>query len=148
VNRDAIGTEVHVYHSSAQNTGLNAVKIDVVFCGDKYLSQNSRYLQFGLGSSTQIDSVVVYWPGGEIESFQGLLIDNSVVLVEGSSVQYCPNPSAFCGSGTIWDEGTQTCISFMPEDLCPTDVNNDGFTSIQDLLLLLGQFGTFCPTTW
>ena len=148
VNRDAIGAEVHVYHSSAQNTDPNEVKIDVVFCGDKYLSQNSRYLQFGLGSSTQIDSVVVYWPGGEIESFQGLLIDNSVVLVEGSSVQYCPNPSAFCGSGTIWDEGTQTCISFMPEDLCPTDVNNDGFTSIQDLLLLLGQFGTFCPTTW
>ena len=148
VNRDAIGAEVHVYHSSAQNTDPNEVKIDVVFCGDKYLSQNSRYLQFGLGSSTQIDSVVVHWPGGEIESFQGLLIDNSVVLVEGSSVQYCPNPSAFCGSGTIWDEGTQTCISFMPEDLCPTDVNNDGFTSIHDLLLLLGQFGTFCPTTW
>ena len=147
VNRDAIGSEVYVYHSSAENTGVNAVKVDVVFCGDKYLSQNSRHLQFGLGSSTQVDSVVIQWPGGFQETFLGISIDSSVVLVEGSSIQDCPNPASFCGSGTIWNEATQTCVSFQ-EDLCPTDVNNDGFTSIQDLLELLGQFGTFCPTTW
>lgn len=147
VNRDAIGSEVYVYHSSAENTEVNAVKVDVVFCGDKYLSQNSRHLQFGLGSSTQVDSVVIQWPGGFPETFLGISIDSSVVLVEGSSIQDCPNPASFCGSGTIWDEATQTCVSFQ-EDLCPTDVNNDGFTSIQDLLELLGQFGTFCPTTW
>lgn len=147
VNRDAIGSEVYVYHSSAENTEVNAVKVDVVFCGDKYLSQNSRHLQFGLGSSTQVDSVVIQWPGGFPETFLGISIDSSVVLVEGSSIQDCPNPSSFCGSGTIWDEATQTCVSFQ-EDLCPTDVNNDGFTSIQDLLELLGQFGTLCPTTW
>ena len=147
VNRDAIGSEVYVYHSSAENTEVNAVKVDVVFCGDKYLSQNSRHLQFGLGSSTQVDSVVIQWPGGFPETFLGISIDSSVVLVEGASIQDCPNPSSFCGSGTIWDEATQTCVSFQ-EDLCPTDVNNDGFTSIQDLLELLGQFGTFCPTTW
>ena len=147
VNRDAIGSEVYVYHSSAENTEVNAVKVDVVFCGDKYLSQNSRHLQFGLGSSTQVDSVVIQWPGGFPETFLGISIDSSVVLVEGASIQDCPNPSSFCGSGTIWDEATQTCVSFQ-EDLCPTDVNNDGFTSIQDLLELLGQFGTLCPTTW
>lgn len=147
VNRDAIGSEVYVYHSSAENTEVNAVKVDVVFCGDKYLSQNSRHLQFGLGSSTQVDSVVIQWPGGFPETFLGISIDSSVVLVEGSSIQDCPNPASFCGSGTIWDEATQTCVSFQ-EDLCPTDVNNDGFTSIQDLLELLGQFGTLCPTTW
>ena len=148
VNRDAIGAEVMVYHSDGQNTGINEVELDVVFCGDKYLSQNSRFLQFGLGSSTQVDSVVVQWPGGEEESFIGLSIDESVVLIEGASNQYCPNPSAFCGSGTIWDEGTQTCVSVEQEDQCPADVNNDGYTAILDLLIVLNQFGTFCSPTW
>ena len=148
VNRDAIGAEVLVYHSSEQNTGMNEVKVDVVFCGDKYLSQNSRFLHFGLGSSTQIDSVVVQWPGGEEESFIGLYIDESVVLIEGSTVQYCPNPSVFCGYGTVWDEGSQTCISEVQEDFCPSDVNNDGYIAILDLLIVLNQFGTFCSPTW
>jgi hypothetical protein len=148
VNRDAIGSEVLVYHSSGQNTGVNEVKVDVVFCGDKYLSQNSRFLHFGLGSSTEIDSVVVQWPGGDVESFHQISIDESIVLVEGSSNQYCPNPSGFCGSGTIWEDETQTCISLFQADLCPTDVNNDGSTSIQDLLILLAQFGAICSTTW
>jgi hypothetical protein len=148
VNRDAIGSEVLVYHSSGQNTGVNEVKVDVVFCGDKYLSQNSRFLHFGLGSSTEIDSVVVQWPGGDVESFHQISIDESIVLVEGSSNQYCPNPSGFCGAGTIWEDETQTCISLFLADLCPTDVNNDGSTSIQDLLILLAQFGAICSTTW
>ena len=148
VNRDAIGSEVLVYHSSGQNTGVNEVKVDVVFCGDKYLSQNSRFLHFGLGSSTEIDSVVVQWPGGNLESFHQISIDESIVLVEGSSNQYCPNPSGFCGAGTIWEDETQTCISLFLIDLCPTDVNNDGSTSIQDLLILLAQFGAICSTTW
>ena len=148
VNRDAIGAEVLVYHSSEQNIGMNEVKVDVVFCGDKYLSQNSRFLQFGLGSSTQVDSVVVQWPGGEEESFMGLSIDESVVLIEGSSVQFCPNPSAFCGYGTVWDDGSQTCISEVQEDFCPSDVNNDGYIAILDLLIVLNQFGAFCSPTW
>jgi hypothetical protein len=143
VNRDAIGAEVLVYHSG-QNTGVNEVKVDVVFCGDKYLSQNSRFLHFGLGSSTQIDSVVVQWPGGEVESFQGLSIDESVVLIEGSSIQYCPDPSTFCGSGTIWNEETQTCISIFTDNLCPSDINNDGVTNSTDLLLFLSHFGLMC----
>ena len=148
-NRDAIGAEVKVYHSLEQNQGANGFEVDVVFCGDKYLSQNSRHLQFGLGSCTQIDSVQVTWPGGSKEVFTGVLIDTTVVLIEGTSTDSdindeCPDPSFFCGNNTFWDETTFTCISIFNEDGCPSDVNNDGFTNVTDLLLLLLNFGTIC----
>ena len=50
--------------------------------------------------------------------------------------------SGFCGSGTIWDEELQTCISV--ED-CPSDVDDDGYVGINDLLDLLADFTTICP---
>ena len=142
VNRDAIGAVVEVFHSGG-------VEMNVVFCGDKYLSQNSRHLHFGLGTSAQIDSVVVQWPGGGEEVFTGISIDTSIVIIEGSSLDggtndECPDPLSFCGVGTVWDEAAQTCISIFTEDVCPTDLNNDGITSVPDLLELLTHFGTIC----
>ena len=142
VNRDAIGAVVKVYHTGG-------VEMDVVFCGDKYLSQNSRHLHFGLGTSAQIDSVVVQWPGGSKEVFAEVLIDTTVVLIEGTSIDSdindeCPDPWFFCGNNTFWDESTFTCISIFDEDGCPSDVNKDGFTNVTDLLLLLVDFGSIC----
>ena len=152
VNRDAIGAEVMVYHSEGLNTGVNEVNVDVVFCGDKYLSQNSRHLHFGLGTSAQIDSVVVQWPGAGVESFHGILIDTSIVLIEGSSLgggtnDECPDPLIFCGVGTIWDEATETCISIFTEDVssdCPADIDGNGTVTTQDLLSFLSFFGEVC----
>ena len=149
VNRDAIGAEVMVYHSEGLNTGVNTVNVDVVFCGDKYLSQNSRHLHFGLGTSSQIDSVVVQWPGAGVESFHGLSIDTSIVLIEGSSLDggtndECTDPWNFCGVGTTWDEVAETCISIFTEDVCPSDLNNDGYINVPDLLQLLINFDTIC----
>ena len=149
VNRDAIGAEVMVYHSEGLNTGVNTVNVDVVFCGDKYLSQNSRHLHFGLGTSSQIDSVVVQWPGAGVESFHELSIDTSIVLIEGSSFDggtndECTDPWNFCGVGTTWDEVAETCISIFTEDVCPSDLNNDGYINVPDLLQLLINFDTIC----
>lgn len=142
VNRDAIGSEVEVFHAGG-------VETNVVFCGDKYLAQNSRYLHFGLGTSTQVDSVKVIWPGGVEEVFTDVSIDTSIVLIEGSSlpegaIDDCPDPMIFCGYGTIWDETTEICISSLTEGSCPTDINNDGFTNVEDLLQFLIFFGTIC----
>ncbi len=142
VNRDAIGAVVEVFHTGG-------VEMNVVFCGDKYLAQNSRHLHFGLGTSAQIDSVVIQWPGGVEEVFTGIAIDTSIVLIEGSSLDggtndECPDPWNFCGVGTVWDEDSETCISIISEDVCPSDLNNDGITNVPDLLELLTNFGTIC----
>ena len=141
-NRDAIGAVVKVFHSGG-------VEMNVVFCGDKYLAQNSRHLHFGLGTSAQIDSVFVQWPGGGEEVFTGISIDTSIVLIEGSSLDggtndECPDPLSFCGVGTVWDGASQTCISINIVVMCPSDLNNDGITSVPDLLELLNHFGTIC----
>ena len=142
VNRDAVGSTVKVFHPGG-------VEMNMVFCGDKYLAQNSRHLHFGLGSITQVDSVQVSWPGGSEEIFTELLIDSSVILIEGTSsgansIEDCPEPNSYCGDGTVWDDTSETCIYLILGNACPTDINNDGNTNVTDLIILLTQFGTFC----
>ncbi|MGI9244860.1 MAG: ASPIC/UnbV domain-containing protein, partial [Verrucomicrobiales bacterium] len=46
-------------------------RLQTVHLGDGFLSQSSRWLQFGLGDEPQIDRVVVHWPAGEPETFEG-----------------------------------------------------------------------------
>ena len=43
----------------------------------------------------------------------------------------------------VWDDGS--CI-YQAAAICPTDVNNNGMTEVQDMLLLLGAFGSECAT--
>ena len=51
-----------------------------------------------------------------------------------------------CGQGTVWDEGTQTCIVAYP-----ADINFDGCVQLGDLLALLTAYGncgdatSLCP---
>ena len=56
-NMDAIGSVV-----TAWKGGVGDMRM--MTCGSEYLSQNSRRLHFGFGSSTSIDSVTVDWPSG------------------------------------------------------------------------------------
>lgn len=51
----------------------------------------------------------------------------------------CPEPSQFCGLGTIWDVETQTCIVSIP-----SDSNFDGCVQLNDLLDLLSSYGMGC----
>ena len=48
-----------------------------------------------------------------------------------------------CGPGTVWDSTAGQCLP-LP-DLCPSDVDADGFVAINDLLTLLSSFMTVCP---
>ena len=57
----------------------------------------------------------------------------------GFAQEGCPEPSQFCGLGTIWDVETQTCIVSIP-----SDSNFDGCVQLNDLLDLLGSYGLGC----
>ena len=57
----------------------------------------------------------------------------------GFAQEGCPEPSQFCGLGTIWDVETQTCVVSIP-----SDSNFDGCVQLYDLLDLLSSYGMGC----
>ena len=61
---------------------------------------------------------------------------NSLATADDGSCEFC-----FCGSGTVWDELTQTCI--VDESACgwQPDGNGDNLIGVNDLLDLLGVYG-------
>ena len=55
----------------------------------------------------------------------------------------CPGLPELCGAGTVWDPSCQQCICAGPS--CYGDLNDDGIIQLQDLLGMLGVYGTECP---
>lgn len=56
-NRDAIGSRVVLFAGGKMLT-------DYVRAGSGFVSQGSKRLHFGLGNTTQVDSMLVFWPSG------------------------------------------------------------------------------------
>ncbi len=81
-NRDAIGARVELYRQGVENPLIKTVR-----AGSGFLSQSSKWLHFGLGSSTKIDRIVVRWPQdeGRAETFTGLVCDSRYLVVQGQN---------------------------------------------------------------
>lgn len=88
-NRDAIGARVEV-----ETNGKRLVR--TLRAGEGFLSQASKWLHFGLGNTPSIDRLMVHWPGGAIEEFQGASPDARFVLAQGQ------------GQATEWKPPRQT----------------------------------------
>ena len=67
----------------------------------------------------------------------------------------CQYGCLFCGDGTVWDEGTQTCVTallpFLNEpgeaailNPCYFDSNGNGMVEVTDLMNVLSVFGLAC----
>lgn len=75
-NRDGIGARV-VAHVGSRNL------VDEVRSGSSYNSSSDLRLHFGLGDATDLKSIEVRWPNGELEVFQASGIDRIIEFVEG-----------------------------------------------------------------
>jgi hypothetical protein len=77
-NRDAVGARVTVTAGGrrwvAQRVG-----------GGSYQSAHDPRLHFGLGASTQVDSLEIRWPSGRVDRHGPLAADRGYLLREGSS---------------------------------------------------------------
>ena len=60
--------------------------IEEVYGGSSHQSQNSTIVHFGLGSHSQIDSVVVYWPGDFRQTEENVNANQQITIVEGDRV--------------------------------------------------------------
>ena len=88
-NRDAIGARLTLW--SASQPDLKQTR--TVRAGDGFLSQSSRWIHFGLGSTDDDLQLTVAWPGGETESFSGLRSNARYAIVQGEGQLGDPLPS-------------------------------------------------------
>ena len=78
VNRFGIGARVGVLRRG-QDTLWRRVNTD-----SSYLSANDLRAHFGLGDKPEIEAVVVQWPEGSEERFEGIRSDHMVTVRQGS----------------------------------------------------------------
>lgn len=94
----AIGTAAILY-------GEWGVQIREVRAGEQYGVSNGHQLIFGLGSHTAYDSLVIRWPDGTRERFDGLAIDTHWKLIRGGcsiqSEQLWQPIEALCGIDSV-----------------------------------------------
>ena len=55
-----------------------------------YLNANDHRVHFGLGGDQEVEAVIVHWPGGVSETWEGVEADRLVTLQEGSGKPWKP----------------------------------------------------------
>jgi len=98
----------------------------VIECGDECPEDPSKYDPAFCGCG-----MVEFFAHGEV-------ICAEICCPDGD----CPGPEDLCGLGTVWDPECQQCICTGPT--CYGDINLDGVIQLNDLLDLLGVYGTSC----
>lgn len=76
-NRDAIGARTAIH-------GPWGVQIREVRAGESYGIVNSFTAHFGLGSHTVVDSVVITWPSGTVDTYTNINADETITAIEGT----------------------------------------------------------------
>lgn len=82
-NRDGIGAVVEVI-PAPEGAALQPPMVKSLHAGDLFLSQSSKWLNFGLADVQRIQAAVVHWPGGNAETFRGLKPGKRYVLKQDS----------------------------------------------------------------
>jgi hypothetical protein len=117
-NIDGIGSYITVWFDGK-------ALVTYTMLGEQFLAQNSFKEHFGIGQSTQVDSVIVKWPSGIVDHYYDIPAGTTLNAKEGDSaipevnVQYTPcttEPAHVSLIGTnivsvIWNTGsTETSI--------------------------------------
>ncbi|MFT5779939.1 MAG: hypothetical protein ACI837_002899, partial [Crocinitomicaceae bacterium] len=128
-NSHAIGGVVEIYHGGTYQKRYNQ-------CANGFMNQNSTYLHYGLGASALIDSLIISWPSGMIESYYSIPVNQRLEYTEGAQTPFI---------ATVFSEGPLTSCASDPVTLHPngqfTDVvwNN----TIASRTLLVTTSGTY-----
>ena len=77
-NRDAIGTRFKVYCGDDVYTRYT-------HCGEGFISQHSTNKHIGIGSHSSVDSLIIQWPRGVVETYYDISVDDFHHFVEGDT---------------------------------------------------------------
>ena len=76
-NRSGYGTELVAIIDSVH-------QVRTLRSGSSYLSHSEATALFGLGNATQIDTLIVRWPSGQVDTLRGIEANAVLHLVEGN----------------------------------------------------------------
>ena len=98
-NRNGIGARIEIY-------GDWGIQVREVRSGESYGIMNSMHQYFGLGTATEVDSVIIKWPSGEVDIHTDIQINAKMTVVEGGCLG--PNiavealgPTTFCSGSNV-----------------------------------------------
>lgn len=105
-NKQATGTWVRMYRGSEAYHKYS-------LCGENFKGQDSRTLNFGLGAdSDPIDSVVVTYPSGQVDTYFNLACDTLHDFIEGENflalLNVWPESSGLCPGDSLLLSSDQT----------------------------------------
>ncbi len=83
-NRFGVGARVGVQRQGKRTLWRRA------HTDGSYLNANDHRVHFGLGRDPEVEAVVVHWPGGGSEIWEGVEADRLVTLQEGSGIPWKP----------------------------------------------------------
>ncbi len=93
LQRDAHALRVRLEGRQSNRDGLSSRVVAIagerrmerrIRSGSSYLSSSEKTATFGLGAASQVDSLLIYWPGGAVERFANVAADQEVLVVEGA----------------------------------------------------------------
>ena len=97
-NRDGIGCWIKAYTNGDMQQRYS-------HAGESYLAQYSAWEIIGLGEANTVDSLIVRWPSGIIDTWYNLPADAKYALVEGSShvanLNLTPGAHWMCANSTV-----------------------------------------------
>ena len=102
------------------------------------MSQNSLTAEFGIGSLTSVDSLIITWPSGTVQKLTGLPVDTLLTITESASIRGDAN-----GDGVINVGDIVYLVSYLykagpaPNPLWTGDANSDGIVNVGDIVYLV-----------
>ena len=78
-NRDGIGSVLKL-------TSEGIVRVDQAKGGTSYMSSSDPRIHFGLGKRSRVDSLVITWPSGKVDTLKNLPIDQIIAVQEGIGI--------------------------------------------------------------
>jgi hypothetical protein len=141
-NAGAIGARAIIY-------GSWGVQLREVRTGESYGTVNSSQLHFGLGTATQIDSVVIKWPSGVEQTIVNPAVDQFITIKENVCISpevaiTGSGPLVLCQGGTLTLQATEgfNYLWSNASTLSSIIVNTAGEYGVK-----VTQIGNECPAT-